>query len=921
MPKRTRIARAILLALGGWSAATAVLAQDAQSLDRVEITGSSIKRIEGETALPVQILTREDIKRTGASNVEQLLQTVSAAASSGALPAASASGATTLGISAVSLRGLTSLRTLVLINGKRVTPYGYGFTNDSVSVDVNSIPLAAIDRVEILKDGASAIYGSDAIAGVINFILRRDYQGAEITAEYGQARGTAGSVTRLSGAYGFGDLSKDRFNIIGTVNFQKERPMFGADRDFARSSIYPQYLNDGSSGNTFPANVVDVATGGNVVFGNPAYPACPGPYSTLSPLFEAAAVPQCRYDPSPTVTLLPDTERASLFLAGRVRLTDSAELYAEASYSRNEQTTRIQPAPISDQFALPPNHPLFAVAPYNGFSTIVLTSASPFYPTAFVQGQTGGATPDLLVRWRGSALGDRSFTDTSEAPRLNLGVKGTGFGLDYDVGALYSGSKVKEKVNNGYVLLTQIMPILNSGQVNFFGPQTPAVQAQLDGTQYRGDVIETRTSLTSVYGKASRDLVELPGGPLAVALGTEFREETYKLNPIPDILFGDLSGYGGNFFPVDRTRSVKAFFGEVSVPILRGLELNAAARFDDYENVGSKTTPKVGLRWQPARQVLFRASWGKGFRAPSLLDLYAPQTTGVTPPGLSDPLRCPTTGNGNDCNTQFTNLNGGNPTLKPEESTNRTIGFVFEPTNNVSLALDYFRITLEETIVNGIPAATILTGLDRFGFLVLRGAVQPGFPGLPGPITQITQTNINLGLTKIAGFDVDARWRIPAETWGAFTVGLNGTYFDKFDTQNLDGSFTGNVDQTNVNTGGLIPRWKHYLSVGWSGQAWSASIAQNFQGDYYDLAGTFENTAVAGWGPRKVGRYITYDTQATYRGVKNLEFTFGIRNLLNEDPPYTNAGGQVYFQGGYDPGYADPRGRFYYGRVTYRFGG
>jgi iron complex outermembrane receptor protein len=486
---------------------------------------------------------------------------------------------------------------------------------------------------------------------------------------------------------------------------------------------------------------------------------------------------------------------------------------------------------------------------------------------------------------------------------------------------LYSGSKVKEKVNNGYVLLTQIMPILNSGQINFFGPQTPAGQALLDGTQFRGEVIETRTSLTSVYGKASRDLVDLPGGPLAVALGTEFREETYKLNPIPEILIGDLSGYGGNFFPVDRTRSVKAFFGEVSVPILRGLELNAAARFDDYENVGSKTTPKVGLRWQPARQMLLRASWGKGFRAPSLLDLYAPQTTGVTPPGLSDPLRCPTTNNGNDCNTQFTNLNGGNPGLKPEESTNRTVGFVFEPTNNVSLALDYFRITLEETIVNGIPAATILTGLDRFGFLVLRGPVQPGFPNIPGPITQITQTNLNLGLTKIAGFDVDARWRIPAESWGAFTVGLTGTYFDKFDTQNLDGSFTGNVDQTNVNTGGIIPRWKHYLSVGWSGQAWSASVAQNFQGDYYDLAGTFEDTTVAGWGPRKVGRYITYDTQATYRGVKNLEFTFGIRNLLNEDPPYTNAGGQVYFQGGYDPGYADPRGRFYYGRVTYRFGG
>jgi iron complex outermembrane receptor protein len=441
----------------------------------------------------------------------------------------------------------------------------------------------------------------------------------------------------------------------------------------------------------------------------------------------------------------------------------------------------------------------------------------------------------------------------------------------------------------------------------------------LEATEFRGDVLETKTSLTSAYGKLTRDLVDLPGGPLAVALGAELREEKYRLNPVPEILIGDLTGYGGNFFPVDRSRNVKAVFGEVSVPILRGLEVNAAARFDDYENVGSKTTPKVGLRWQPVRQLLMRASYGKGFRAPSLLDLHAPQTTGVTPPGLSDPLRCPTTANTNDCNTQFTNLNGGNPNLKPEESTNRTVGFVFEPTNNVSLAVDYFRITLEETIVNGIPAATILGDLDRFGFLVTRGPVQPGFPNIPGPIIQIAQTNLNLGLTKLAGYEVDARWRIPADAWGTFTVGLNGTYFDKFDGQNLDGSFTGGVDQTNVNTGGLVPRWKHYLSVGWTKQNWFASVAQNYQGDYYDLPGTFEDTTVAGWGPRKVGRYVTYDLQAGYKGIKNLEFTAGIRNVLDEDPPYTNAGGQVYFQGGYDPGYADPRGRFFYGRVTYRF--
>ena len=196
MLKRTRISVASGAAFGIGLAGLAPTATAQQSLDRVEVTGSSIKRIEGETALPVQVITREDIARTGVSNVEQPMQTISANTSSGTLNQASASGATTLGLSGVSLRGLTSIRTLVLINGKPITPYGYGFTNDGSSVDVNSIPLSAIERVEILKDGASAVYGSDAIAGVVNFILRKDFQGLEIGAEYGAPKSDAASIRR-----------------------------------------------------------------------------------------------------------------------------------------------------------------------------------------------------------------------------------------------------------------------------------------------------------------------------------------------------------------------------------------------------------------------------------------------------------------------------------------------------------------------------------------------------------------------------------------------------------------------------------------------------------------------------------------------------------------------------------------------------
>jgi iron complex outermembrane recepter protein len=924
MIRHTRIARAIVFAFGGGAllAAAPVLAQQApapaagaQQLDRVEITGSSIRRIEGETSLPVQVITRDDIQRTAIVNVEQLLQTISATSSNQGLQASSASGATTLGISAVSLRGLSPQRTLVLINGKRITPYGYGATNDSVSVDVNAIPLSAIDRVEVLKDGASAVYGSDAIAGVVNFIIRRDFAGTEITAEYGQARGGSAATTKVSGVWGMGNLARERFNVLVTVNYDKEKALFGRERSFATSSINLDALNDGSSGNTFPANIV--AVDGSFGTRNPSFPACPGPYAVRSVVFDTIGYLGCRFDPSPLVTLLPDTERVGIFSSARFAITPTTEAYAELSFTQNESTTVIQPAPISDQFALPPNHPLFAVAPYNGFSTIVLSPTSPFYPTAFVQQQTGGATPDLLVRWRGSAVGDRSFTDTSKAPRMNLGIKGTAASWDYDAGALYSQSKVSEYLNDGYTLLTQILPILNSGQVNFFGPNSASVQAQLDATKFRGDALKTDTSLTSLYAKGSRELMNLGGGPLAMALGGEFRKETYKLTPTAAILTGDLSGYGGNFLPVDVSRDVKALFAEVNLPIVRSFEANIAVRYDDYEGVGSKTTPKIGLRFQPTREVLLRASIGKGFRAPSLLDLFAPQTTGVTPPGLSDPLRCPTTGGGNDCNTQFANLNGGFIGLKPEESTNATIGMVLEPTQNVSVTVDYFNIALEETIVNGITAATILNDLGKYGQFVTRGPTDPAFPNLPGPIVQINQLNLNQGRTNLSGVDLDVRWRIPLETYGRLSLGLSGTYFRNYDTQNPDGSYTGNVDEVNNSTGGLIARWRHYLSSTWSRGPWAVTLAQNYQGGYNDLPNSEPSASIDV--PRTVSSYTTYDTQVLYTGIRNLTLTAGIRNLADTDPPYTNAGGQVYFQAGYDPGYADPRGRFVYGKVSYRF--
>jgi iron complex outermembrane receptor protein len=927
MLKRTKLCTSLMIAFGSGVAVAPALAQQtppppAQQLERVEITGSSIKRIDAETALPVQIITREQIQKSGATNVEQLLQTISAISSSQGLTAASASGATTGGISAVGLRGLSSLRTLVLLNGRRIAPYGIGFTGDSVSVDVNSIPLSAIERVEVLKDGASAIYGSDAIAGVINFILRQEFKGLEITGEYGNTTQGGADFKRISALGGFGNLASDRFNVMISGSYQKEGSLFGRDRNFANTDIRPFEGNDTTSGNTFPANIAtyDPVTGQiGAASRNPTAPGCPGPYAVNDPLFPPN---RCRFDPASLVTLVPATERTSIFGSAKFAITPDIQLYAEGSYNQNKARTIIQPVPLSDQFAIPGNNPLCQQAPYNNTSSgpcqaaIVLTPASPFYPTAYATSQFDG-TPDLVVRYRASLSGNRDFTDISEAPRVVGGVKGTVANWDFDVAALYSESKVREQVNNGYPAYTKIMPILNSGNVNFFGDNTQAIQDQIAGANFTGDAFTIKSSLTSLSAKASRDLFQLPAGPLGFAIGAEARKEKYDFSANPTIQTGDISGYGGNFLNLSKSRNVNALFSEVNVPIVKNLEANFSARYDHYEGIGSSTVPKASLRWQPVPQVLLRTSFGQGFRAPSLQDLYAQNTQSVTPNGVSDPLRCspplanpPPGGNSpNDCLTQFGVTFGGNQNLKPEKSNNFTLGTVLEPVNNVSIGIDYFRIRLDDQITNGVDAATILSDPVKYAALITRGPPDPAQPGLPGHITNLLETNLNLGIARVAGFDFDVKWRIPADEWGKFTVSGTATYMSRYDTSNLDGTYSGNINLPNTSSGGLVPRFKSYLSVDWTRGPWSANLAQSYQNGYHDV--TSNATGV----DRDVKCYVIYDLQGTYEATKSWRITLGAKNLFDTNPPYTNQG--TSFQAGYDPQYADPRGRFIYGRVTY----
>ena len=459
--------------------------------------------------------------------------------------------------------------------------------------------------------------------------------------------------------------------------------------------------------------------------------------------------------------------------------------------------------------------------------------------------------------------------------------------------------------------------MLNGGTVNFFGPNSAAVESEALADSFVGDAFSVKSSLTSISAKISKDVFQLPAGPLGFAAGLEGRKEKYDYTPSVAVETGDVAGYGGNFLPLDKSRNVGAVFSEVNVPIVKNLEADLAVRYDRYQTVGGSTTPKASLRYQPVPQALFRTSYGEGFRAPSLQDLYAADTQGVSPNGLSDAKRCsppvgtapPGNNSSTDCLTQFPVTFGGNSALKPEKSKNFTLGTVLEPTNTLSVGIDYFRVRLDNTIVNGVVASTIVANEDQFSQLIVRGPSTGN--GLPGPITNILQTNLNLGTTKVSGFDFDLKWRIPTTDWGRFTVSGSATYMNRYDTENLDGSYTGQVDQPDTVDGGLIPRFKSYLSANWTRGPFDLTFAQNFQKAYNDEAG--DETGA----PRRVRDYVTYDFQGTYSMFKSWKFTLGARNIFNTNPPYTNVGGSTVFQGGYDPNYADPRGRFIYGQVTY----
>jgi iron complex outermembrane recepter protein len=876
---------------------------------RVEVTGSNIRRVEGEGALPVTVITREQIERSGATTAMELLQQVSSNNSLGATTISNSVGALTLSAQTASLRGLGGGRTLVLINGHRVESFA-GEVQGVQGVNLTAIPFQSIERVEVLKDGASAIYGSDAIGGVINFITRSDYTGGEATVYYGApTRGGGGEQYQANASVGFGDLAKDRWNVILSGQYNEQKSLDQVDRNFSNSSYIPEIGLIGISSNTNPGRITTGGIGALTNRGGPARLVMSQQDCAPSTFFlnDPNLGTDCFFDPSRVhgVDMIPHEKTWNFFGNGRFQINADWQAYGTALYSRDESHLVIQPGPISS---------LFTYGPLNNIpSTVTLQPSSPFYPHD-IAAQAGVDGQPLDIRYRTFDNGFRDTTDTNENWEFIGGVKGTWRQWDFDASLFYAEGRTTQRINGGFQDYTRILPILNSGVVNFFGPNTPDVVELERSANFVGDAFHGTSKNYGAQIKTSGDVYKLPAGPLSVAFGAETRREEFDQIMDPALESGNITGYGGPIKSTrDKSRDQYAAFAEVNVPIVRGLEGDIAVRYDHYSDFGSTTNPKLSLRWQPARTVLLRASYGTGFLAPTLYQLFTPQFGGVTQTGLTDPIRCPVTmDTGLDCSTQFGVLFGGNATLKPEESEQSSFGIVFEPIPNASISVDYFKVNLKNTIVNGISPLTVLADLDQFGSLVTRGPADPNFPGLPGRILQINQLFINLGAEHIQGLDIEANWRSPVQPWGRVSFNLSGTYYMRYDAQNPDGSFAGAVANTyGTVVTGVIPRWKHYVSGTWDQGPWSVTLANTYQTSYID-----QQTDLNG-NLRRVGSLSLWDLQGSYTGLRNWKFTLGVKNLFDRDPPRSNQ--QSTFILGFDPTYYDPRARFVYGSVTYRF--
>lgn len=922
-PRPASVLRRTPLALASLAVVTLLpLAVQAQSApQRVEITGSSIKRIDGETALPVETIKREDIDKLGVTTAAELLQKITSNVG-GLTDGASISdqAGAQRGFNGANLRGLGVSSTLVLLNGRRLA--NFASPGDNAGVDLNNIPSGAIQRVEVLKDGASAIYGTDAMGGVINFITRKDDRGGDFGVYVlGTQEGGAGKKAANVSA-GFGDLFKDGFNVFGALDLQKLDPLRSSQRAFIQEYDLPGRLAPQTSSNPFPANVdlssAQLTTLNNFVRANPstalkgtnadgtwnpggvnsgsrrvnfARTSCTGGANpnSVQPL-GLGGREGCSYNYMGDTEIYPKSDKANFIGRATFRLADKHQLFAEALLSKT--TTDYAASPAT--------------------SGSIAASVGITLP-ASLQAVTGITTP-VGFRFRLSDAGNRTNRVESTATRLVLGAVGSFGDWDYDAALNRSVNKANDANLTGWVSNTRMRAGIANGSYNPFVLPTASGKAFMDSIQISGASRNSQGTTTIVDGKVSRALAKLEGGDMVLALGAEARREQTQFSATDALksndIVGDRSTSGALLADTNNTRNVKGLYAEVVAPFTRQWEAQFALRTDRYDGVYdaginrttpslSTTNPKLGISFRPSSTLLGRASYGTGFRAPSISELFRPVRSGVTASFVRDPVSGEV--------GQLPIDRFSNPDLKPEKSKQFSLGVVFEPSRNWNGSIDFWSIRKTD-IISEIGEETIFSNPTYYNNPAIVSRFADGF------VNVITVTKENRGKLDTSGLDLALRWRGETGPFGRFGVGMNGTLVTeyKFSTDPrsplVDGLGRFRDDKA-------VQRWRHKLNVDWDFKDFGLTLANTYLSGYRDQ--NVPGLASPEWNDRDVKAYSLWDLTASYRFSPNLRVRGGVLNLLDTAPPFTNQ--SRYFQVTWDSTYGDPRGRSFFANLQYSF--
>ncbi|MGZ5199037.1 MAG: TonB-dependent receptor [Telluria sp.] len=899
MIKETVLARSVRmmcaggLVLGAGFAAAPAWAQQVAAdapMARVEITGSAIKRIDGETSVPVTVIKIDDLKKEGITTVEQVMSTLSV--SQAQVGTSQVVGTSSGGAAFADLRGSGANKTLVLLNGRRLANNAL----DSSAPDLNMIPFAAIERVEVLRDGASALYGSDAVGGVINFITRKDYRGATVSVGADSPQKQGGFSDSFNAGVGHGDLDKDGFNVFAMIDHQMQHRIGGGQRP------YNTRYDGGASSSTSPANYYQ----GDQSY-NPAAPGC----TAGTNLFKADAT-SCAMATAPFIDYVPKSERTTGLLKGTLKLNADHELGIEYMASRSKVGSTIAPVPYGGLF-------MNRTRPDG--------SANPYYPgnpaldPNFSDGSeayTDGLKPGYIhVKWRDLPNGNRHDENINNQQRLVVSLSGNVAGWDYDGALTWNQNKVEQYLF-GYSDGDLITKGVLNGVINPFGAQDAAGTALLNSAGLGGNIANGKGTSKGFDLHASRELADWfgAGRAAALAIGAQADRQDFVSASNHDFAAKVVASTGIDPDSHNEgSRSVYAAYAELNVPITRTLDVTAALRADKYSDFGSTTNPKVSFRYQPAKAVLVRGSYSTGFRAPSLYDINAGQAYTNSADTMDDPVNCPGgkpipgKSAAANCAQQFETLNGGNNKLQPEKSQNASLGIMIEPVNNLSVGVDFWAIrvkhligVLADTDVLGSPT-TFAAYIHRTaaGDLATDGSQCPN-PATCGYLDLRTQ---NLGNMNTNGLDIAANYRIKDARLGTFTFGLNSTYVNKFEKQN----FIGDLYHNNVNeffASSNVFRWQDTINVNWSKGDLGAGVIGHYKSGYIDADPS-----------NRVASYSTVDAFGSYKLMGGLTLTAGVRNLFDREPPLSY---QTYtFQSGFDPRYTDPTGRTFYVRGTYNF--